>query len=250
MTRLATTLLFLAAATLLWSGCSPTSRVTSQAPVVPIVLDGSTDEWGGRLMRVEDGLASIGVQNDRETVYVAFVTHDRGAVQKIITTGFTVWLDAGGGKEKRLGIRFPLGMDLNEGRGPVATGEGALPDPHSGQGGPLEVIGEDGRPGRYGADQASGIRVRARIEPDNLMYELAVDRNLIGPTGVLGVGFETPEIEGLRGGDPSRGGTPLGEVRQGRSSSDDPGLRGVRGVGGAGRIPERLNIWARVSLVN
>ena len=209
------------------------------------MLDGSTEEWSGRMMRVQDGLASIGVQNDGENVYVAFVTHDRPSIQKIVSTGMTVWLDADGGKDKRLGVRFPLGLGGSQGRGPVSEGQGAYRSAHGEQGGPLEVIGPDGRPGRYGPDQATGIRVRADIEADHFTYELAVDRALLGPTGVLGVGFETADVE-----PPGRGMEPAGErmpgdARQGRGRSGDPGLRGARGP--AGDLGP-LKIWARVRL--
>jgi hypothetical protein len=246
MHRHAISSLLLAALVLSWAGCSSASRVSSLEPDLPIVLDASTDEWGGRMMRVQDGLASIGVQDDRETVFVAFVTRDRSAIQKIVASGFTVWLDAEGGQERRLGIRFPLGTGAPQGRGPVSEGQGGFRNAHGEQGGPLEVIGEDGRPGRYGPDQADGIRVRADIEPESFMYELAVDRRLLGPTGVLGVGFETEEIERPGGDGPGRGAMP-GETRQGRGRSADPGIRGGRGP--AGDIGP-LKIWARVRLAN
>ena len=235
----------LAAFVLLSVGCRSTTSVTSLAPEAPLVIDASTDEWGGHMTRVEDGLASIGIQDDAETVFIAFVTRDRPTIQRIVGTGFTVWLDPEGGRERRLGVRFPLGVGAGRGRGPTGEAPGGFQNAHGVQGGPLEVIGLDGRPGRYGPDQAQGIMVRADINADYFSYELAVDRELLGPTGTLGVGFETEKVDEPRGQEFGRGDRPPGDMNPGRGRSDAPGMRGGRGPsGGTGS----LEIWARARL--
>ena len=97
---------------LVLAGCTTTQSLTSQVPQTTIVLDGRTADWEGALHPVENEDFSMGVQNDGSHLYIALVTSSREFMATTILGGLTFYLDAEGGKDKSLGVRFPVGMDL------------------------------------------------------------------------------------------------------------------------------------------
>ena len=100
---LATVMVLLAMA----AGCGGL-QVASIFRTEPVSVDGQPTEWRGLTTYVQNPNASIGVMNDDEYVYLCFSTPLKAAAAQIARDGLTIWFDAGGGKNKQFGIRFPV----------------------------------------------------------------------------------------------------------------------------------------------
>ena len=74
-----------------------------------IVVDGSIDDWRDNLNFVKDKNISLGISNDESNLYISVISTERSIIFQILTGGFTVWFDNEGGKNKNLGIRYPIG---------------------------------------------------------------------------------------------------------------------------------------------
>ena len=214
--------------------------------------------------------------NDNEFLYVCLVPGDFQIQNQMVRLGFTLWLDPKGGKDKTLGIHYPLGM-MNSGLSMTDLGFGPgrgmrEPDPERMRTlvelslSDLEILGpnkDDVR--RMGVDQAEGLRVEIGNRTGTFVYELKVplvvdEHHLYGIDAVegstLGVGFETTEIDrekmrqemGERGGGMRGGGMRGGGIRGG-------GMRGGGRMGGGIReggmrpgMAKPLKVWTKVIL--
>jgi len=98
------------------AGCS-SARIysTDSLPrTKEIKVDGRTDDWLGSLSIIEDGNVSVGFLNDRENLYICLMLEEDFLQGQVMRQGLTVWFDPKGGKEKSLGLRYPLGRPLGE----------------------------------------------------------------------------------------------------------------------------------------
>ena len=59
---------------------------------------------------VEKENVSVGFFNDQDYLYVSLISSARYPQRQFMARGFTIWFDPDGGKNKELGIKFPLGM--------------------------------------------------------------------------------------------------------------------------------------------
>ena len=107
------------------AGCG-TPRLMSRWLDRKVAIDGDPTEWDGTLYTLEDSKVKVGFFNDGSDLYLCVGSEDRGVRRQVLGMGMTVWFDPGGGKNKVLGIRFPLGRA--GGRTPFA---GLGPDSHS-----------------------------------------------------------------------------------------------------------------------
>lgn len=253
------------------------AEVTSRAPDRPLTVDASADEWQGALTSIEDenGI-SIGVRNDAKDLYLTLVTTNESLIRQITRRGLTVWLDARGGKEKRLGIEFPLGLMTDQDRGRnrrERPGSGSrtrgqnergrlpeLPAPRTGQFALRHGPDEPGK--RYPADSIAGMQVAASLENRTLVYELRVPLESEGifalnaaPGTEIGVGLETPEFERpdegrQRSGRSNGVGRPEGGPPSGGMGSPPGGGNERGGSGDRSRpsLPEPLSQWIRITL--
>jgi len=224
-----------------------------------ITIDGSDADWQGGLAYLEESKIGIGICNDEKDLYLCVVVSDRQMERQIMGSGFIVWFDAGGGKDKKFGIHYPMGR---QGR-PPSDGRG------SDDGDPderarllqeaardIEIIGP-GKDDRFTmtAPGAGGIRAKVARENENLIYELKVPLNrgdgreyVIGSdTGkTIGIGFETLQAD-------------RAIIKDERNRIDNPpddaprgGGRGRRRGGGmpsgGGSPAEPFQFWSRVLL--
>jgi hypothetical protein len=235
-----------------------------------IKIDGYQADWRGVLTYLENKKISVGLLNDDNYLYACLVTGDRRTQSQISRMGFTIWFDVNGGKDKKYGIRFPIGMkDID----PVMMREmmgnqegGRLRELPQARLNEIEIVGpgDDDRRRELISD-LEGLEIKLETSLDLLVYEIKVplsqtDRNTfsidVNPGDVLGIGLETVkmDMEGLReqkaetvggGGGGMRGG-------DGRRGGGGGGRGGGPGGGGRGgmQMPEQFKIWAKVQLAN
>jgi len=238
-------------------GCSSAVQLKSPWKETDLNIDGDHRDWQDALTFIEKKNISLGMSNDEEFLYICLVTGDRMLQRQMMMMGFYLWIDADGGKEKRFGIHFPIGM-VN--RGPMM---GRRPD---GERPPdraerlrqaqveLEIVGpeEDARQ-RFGVGQVPGIAIDLGTPDDLFVYEIKIpiQRTEEHPFAILSdgknhvsIGFEAPrpDRERLRGG-PGRGPGPGGGMRGGRG-----GRHGGRMSGGRPPMPEPFEMWVAVEL--
>ena len=84
-----------------------------------IAVDGSLDEWEGRLRFVEGAKLSLGIHNDGEYLYLAVYSRNPQVVRQIALRGLELKLK---GKEEPLHIRFPVGLAESGPRPPSQRG--------------------------------------------------------------------------------------------------------------------------------
>lgn len=234
-----------------------------------ITVDGLDTEWDGTRVYLKNANASVGILNDSDYVYVSFVTIKEQTIRQVSGMGLILWFDAEGGKDKKFGIRFPLGMmesgmvpprDFNEARSDAdraaeraerfkkATLE-------------LEILGPgDDDVRRVQVSTLEGIEAKANITDNMLVYELKVPivKSDLHPFAIgaepgerIGVGIATPKMDrdamkerrggGMRGGGPPGGGMPGG-------MPPGAGRGGGRPGGGGFERPNPLKVWAKVQL--
>lgn len=252
-------------------GCSSTQSLASQRVTSAVAVDGLEADWQDNLQPVQghDGLM-MGVRNDADDLYVALVVSDASLARQIALGGLTLWFDPEGGKEKALGVQFPLGVLDRSGSPPP----GFDPGSEGGRGRPAEVPmpsfarlalrrgeGDPGTP--QPAAAGTGVTAAGSLNAGQIVYELRVPLRgadfAVGasPGAEVGIGLETPEFErpargerpeGGRGGPPGgAGGFPGGGPPGGGMGGPPPGGRGGAGPGGFA-APEPLDTWVRVTL--
>jgi hypothetical protein len=225
-----------------------------------ITIDGRDTEWHGARVILEDASVGFGIINDADYLYLTLSVSDPAIQAQILRQGFTVWLDAHGGKSESFGVRFPLGLMAMKGSGDQGdvsgltdqeTGFGDLPpfmDQGLGRGGKMtraqleslyerataqqeaQIIGpRRDQVRRVLVAESGGILLATRYERGRLVYELraplaSASQRPVGlgaaPGARIGVGFETPEMD-------------LRALRAQMSEQDRPG--GVMGDGSMGR---------------
>jgi hypothetical protein len=202
---------------------------------------------------------------------------DRQMQMQMMASGFTVWFDPEGGKNKAFGIHFPLGT---RGQPPPTGIEGGdnRQDPQrlmEQTQRELEILG----PGKEDREriplmQVQGINVKIGNDQGFLVYELRVPLRKsadhpyaigIGNNKAIGIGFETtePNLEKMKeqmGGSPGGGGMPPGGGGIGGPPGGGgmpPGGGGMGGPPGGGRPgmgplggeqAQSLKLWTRVVL--
>lgn len=255
-------LLFLVA--WLLSACGGTTALQSESPDREISVDGDAGDWQGALTSIEKENLSLGVLNDGAYLYLALVSSDRQLVNQMMIRGFTVWFDAAGGKEKTLGLRFPLGL----------MASGAQVSPREMQQNPdarrelfeaslteMEILESEDKSRRFPRHAVQGIEVMAKIDAGTLVYELQIPLRAgeghtfaidAAPGDVIGVGLETPEIdrEAMRQQSGGRGGGRGGAGGRGGGGRGGRGGFGGQGGGRGGppQQPESLKLWTTVEL--
>lgn len=237
----------------LFTGCGGTALVTSSEPGEPVVVDAQLNEWGGKLQTLssKDGLLA-GVQNDDKHLYLSLSTRNVASIGSIMRAGLIVWVDPVGGKEKTFGIRFPLGLSMDD-AGERRLSEGAAADrvriERSTQ--EVEIIGADGQAIRRHKDSIPGIVAAVEADQGVLTYEIQVP--LAHTDGVLyaigakpgqeiGIGIATPDEFVVNvAQQPGFGGLPGGRMASAEG-------RGYRGIPQAGLGISTFKEWMLVTL--
>src|SRR3954447_26682270 len=102
-----------------------------------IAIDGDNGEWAGPLVAVEENhpLLTAAV-NDGQDLYIVLSTSDPALRREIFRQGLIVWFDPSGGDKKHFGVKYPVGIPLEESgaRGGYRRGGDGGGRPSSGSG--------------------------------------------------------------------------------------------------------------------
>lgn len=79
-----------------------------------IQVDGVAEEWPMKWYEDPDKHFSYTICSDENNLYIRLKTSDDMVKRKIGHFGLTVWMDPNGKKKKKLGLRFPTGVEAKE----------------------------------------------------------------------------------------------------------------------------------------
>ena len=79
-----------------------------------IQIDGQANEWPMEWMVDTEKNFSYNVCSDDNNIYIRMKTKDELIRRKMALFGFTVWMDPNGKKKRKLGLRFPTGIEAQE----------------------------------------------------------------------------------------------------------------------------------------
>ncbi len=222
----------------------------------PMTIDGNDSDWANvPTYFSEDNNVVLGVTNDESNLYLLLKSTNGGVGMQALMGGFTVWFDPTGKKNASFGVRFPMGKMSKDA---PWTGKGSDEKPRD-RNGPeflshlvseqeqagLNLIGptkDDGHWMWLNAAEDLGVRVKMSVERGLFVYELKVPLARksdsafgvgifpIDSTKVIGIGFETSEIE--RPGKGEHGSESSGEEGGHRGGGGGWGGGGHGGRGG------------------
>lgn len=90
------------------SGCTKTLYPSRWQPA-PVVADGNASEWPIPLQYYDnDTKLNYAFSNDAKNLYLCVRVGDDQAQVRLLHSGFTIWLDREGKKNKTTGITYPL----------------------------------------------------------------------------------------------------------------------------------------------
>lgn len=206
------TAVFLLFTTLLLQGCKEI-EMTSQWKQENIEIDGRDMEWSGSFKVIEGQKAVISARHDSTHLYLVFKTMDNQVMQKIISSGLTVWIDPSGDEKKSFGIHYPIGMmDWNKSQ-MYDPADWVTPEEREKKLqaksrimlGEMEIITSDGRSQHsVSIYNPYGIEIALNDTSGALIYEMKIPINspessiysysLTGGTK-LSIGIETGEMD-------------------------------------------------------
>jgi hypothetical protein len=176
----------------LFSGCNEPAPLQSKWADKDIVIDANDDEWKDiNQYNDEKTKTTIGVLNDESNVYMCLTTSDLEILNSFIKSGFIIWLNGTGAKDKQLGIRFPVVEQAGSGGKGAPGGPGANGGP-GGPGGPGEQGGssvdvsqlkiltsEKDKGTLFKVDELAkkGVSARIAMRDAKLVYELKMPLN-------------------------------------------------------------------------
>lgn len=226
-----------------------------------IVVDGRSVDWLDTLIYVEEFNVSVGIANDSDYLYICAVVENPLVRMQVMRQGLTVWFDPKGGREKVMGLRFPLG---SQGMREPPSEFGEEPDLEKFQRSflmslnELEILGPDRKEKlRMRKAEAKGVDVVISFSSGKLVYELKIPliessdwpyAINVEPGSSFGIGIETSSRRDM-GQSPRRKTGGMGRP----SGGGNPGMGGRGGMGqmpGGGRpgMPKKLKLWLSVSL--
>lgn len=246
-------------------GCG-SEELESGARDREITVDADVADWQGKLTFLEDANLSYGLANDQQSLYLVLVVGDRQVRRQIIMSGLYLWFDPTGEKNKRLGIRYPIGLQDNvddmkplfQEHDPNKMSESFDETVKE-----MMVIGPHDKSWRRAeVGTVDGIETAAKTDPNALVLEFKVPITNDGqygygigalPGDVIGLGLETPEInlEEMRGQmRPKPGGSGGGGDWGGTGGGGMEGDYGGRRPPGGQRppMPDPIKVWRKVNL--
>ena len=178
------------------TAAAPAGKSPSHFVASPPTIDGQATDWADSLQYDSNTKLQYQVLNDTRTVYVRIKAADAPAQAKLAYLGLVVWLDTTGRNQQQLGIRYPLGVDLNSFKAPAERPAGAMgpsaaerqaehlarlreviADAHE-----MELLNYKGSKEPTLTDAQSQLGVKAALALDaqnNLIYELAVPLRML-----------------------------------------------------------------------
>jgi hypothetical protein len=251
-----------------------------------IVIDGDQTEWSGKISTLGSKNIAVGLMNDDTDLYLCMSSSDRDVIRQVVLQGLTIWFDSEGGRDKRIGINYPLGVSMplspmRPGGRPERGAESDREDEKKmlrsilDEQTEISIVGpEEEELSRIPISSADGIKVATGFTDDGrFVYEVQVPLGSSGGAespvmidavagGKIGIGFLTGEIVFAGGEDRMKEGgfgTPGGGM--GGPGMGGPGGRGGMGggPGGPGGGPgggmgspsmEPLEVWTKVVLAD
>ncbi len=249
------------------AGCGKSIELKSRWRDIDVAVDNIDNEWGSATIYASKAKVSLTLLNDNHNIYIRLCSRDRQVHAHVLGMGLTVWFDPDGGKSKTFGIRFPLGMKDTHNmpmiRGRESDQGERLQKMLEKSTDELEILGSsEEKTYRISLTEAEiqGLNAKMGFTNGNLVYELkvpfiqdeehlyAIGINTPDPDAgtVIGIGFETPEInmEEMRK-KIKQGGMEM----PGGGRMPGGGMRGGDRPDGRGK-PERLNLWTKVTLAS
>src|SRR4051812_9170898 len=111
-TILSVAIIFIAGAGLF---ASTRQRIDSHWRDRAIAIDGDNGDWAGPLQPLEEQHPIMAAAaNDGEFLYLVLSTSDAAVRRQILGQGLIVWFDPSGGDKKHFGLKFPVGVPLDE----------------------------------------------------------------------------------------------------------------------------------------
>jgi hypothetical protein len=218
-------------------------KVDSRWLEANVVADGRNQEWEGIIGELEKEELEIGLLNDEDFLYLSLSFPQRPQMMRTLMLGLIVWFDPKGGKKRKFGVRFPVGMrSMNF----QPTAQEAAGGPETPRQRPsreeinkrlvemlqlVEII-DDGEESRMPAEEVPGISAGVGAQDAGIFYELKVPLRRseqhpyaisVRPDKPLGLGLENPEYK-----------RPSGMSRPPGMSGGGPGMGGGMGGGGMG----------------
>lgn len=202
-----------------------------------VTFNGKAQEWNDLIVYPQDTKFGVGVMNDDKYLYLCMTSWDQTITSQIMRFGFTTWFEPKSGKDKPLGIHYPLGLAKSGFRHGMddpeimkAKIQEALDH--------IEILGpgkDDTCPTRTIIAESMGIITRIVSSEGNCIYEMKVPLNLdttnkfaigVGKDNVVQVKLETSAFgpEGMKN-------EPAGGYGGGHGGG---GMHGSGGHGGGG----------------
>ncbi len=228
------------------AGCDE-AELQSQWPSEPISIDGADVEWPEDGQYFDEGSKLlVTIMNDKNNIYIRWLTRNKTTKMLVLQAGFTVWIDETGGTSKTFGVQFPLAKPKQRGTinpdfKPRTEMEDILADSQYN----LAILsGLEGNRQTMPTSKAEelGIYLRLGLEQGYLVYELKMPFSAArDDLQIVGIGFETGKFERPFGQGSKGGGR--GKGSGGRKKK----MGGNRGTHGGGS-PEPIEMWAKVYL--
>mgnify|MGYP006883056653 CR=1 FL=1 len=247
--------------TLLILGNCSGNKYTSQLATPDFRVDGSRSEWAGRFEIPEDQSFALGISNDKNYLYLAISSIDKGFQRQVSMAGLTIWLDHKGGKRQHFGVKYasPLSRENHRMPGAGRNNDFSRKDrlnnmrPLNLPDGDIELIIINAKSGkRLGPPD---LLATASAEDESLFIEFQIPLILLGKNVDLqkgvGVGLvssvDRPEREGVRSGGMSGGKMGGGQAGGQRGGGRGGGMRS--GAGASTSFGENeLDFWMKVTL--
>jgi hypothetical protein len=214
--------LFVIVLFILLSSCNEPTDLRSKWRVKDIVIDATDNEWQDYQLYTDlKTQTKIGVCNDDSYVYICFSTMDTEIQKAIVRQGFVIWFNETGGKNKALGVRYPIGGQPSGQGAPAGGGPGnsiyTVKE--------LQILTSEKDAGKtLKVSEAAELDINVRIatdQSDRLIYELKMPLRktdkaayAVVPSQLnkIGVGVMTVKAPGINTGGKSGFGGSISEI--------------------------------------
>ena len=222
----------------------------------PVTIDGLNKEWIGYLNIIEKEAMALGVKRDEDFLYLGVLFSRGPKLQQVSKQGMIVWFDPEGGKQREIGVQFPLGQG-EPGSFQDPANHGPEQNPQMNQTAEKRIpektrfvflVAEEDGESILEYLEAKNIEVQSDQLGQTLFYELKIplNRSKDQPIGIgvrsdkkLGIGFEASWMEENRNDEYYRRYDSAGGRMPGSRTSG--GLNSGLGGGIGSGIPGSMN---------
>ncbi len=105
-------LIYSASLILIFAGLGCSKPIIQSHWATDIVIDGEISDWHATPISIAEGKITAMVTNTGSHLNVLLTCDDTMWINRILRTGFTLWIDPDGRKEKFTGIVYPMGWQV------------------------------------------------------------------------------------------------------------------------------------------